>query len=50
MSRALADSGLDVLFFPTIYTYVPVLSHARKLAMIHDVIPETFPELTLPTP
>src|SRR5205085_772988 len=49
MSRALGDSRLDVLFFPTIYTYLPVLSRARKLVMVHDVIPETFPELTLPS-
>lgn len=49
MSRALSDSRLDVLFFPTVYTYVPVLSRARKLVMLHDVIAETFPELTLPS-
>jgi glycosyltransferase involved in cell wall biosynthesis len=49
MSRALGDSRFDVLFFPTVYTYLPVFSRARKLVMVHDVIPETFPELTLPS-
>jgi glycosyltransferase involved in cell wall biosynthesis len=49
MSRALSDSRFDVLFFPTVYTYLPVFSRARKLVMVHDVIPETFPELTLPS-
>ncbi len=28
------------------YSYVPVLSHARKIVFIHDAIPEKFPELT----
>ena len=48
MSRALSDSDFDVLLFPTIYSYVPVLSRARKLVMMHDVIAETFPQLTVP--
>jgi len=48
MSRALSDGGFDVLFFPTVYTYVPVLTRARKLVMIHDAIAETFPQLTTP--
>lgn len=49
MSRALAQPDLDVLLFPTVYSYVPVFSRARKVVMIHDVIAETFPELTLPS-
>lgn len=48
MSRALSAPAFDVLLFPTVYTYVPVRSRARKLVMIHDVIAETFPELTTP--
>lgn len=50
MSRALAGSDLDLLLFPTIYSYVPVFSRARKIVMIHDVIAETYPQLTLPHP
>src|SRR5678815_2940006 len=34
--------------FPTIYSYVPVFSRARKLVMVHDVIAETYPQLTVP--
>jgi glycosyltransferase involved in cell wall biosynthesis len=49
MSNALADRDFDVLLFPTVYSYVPVLSSARKLVFIHDVIAETYPLLTLPT-
>jgi glycosyltransferase involved in cell wall biosynthesis len=48
MSRALSEPQFDVLLFPTIYSYVPVRSRARKLVMVHDVIAETFPQLTVP--
>jgi glycosyltransferase involved in cell wall biosynthesis len=50
MSRALSDPEFDLLLFPTIYSYAPVLSSARKIVMIHDVIAETYPQLTLPHP
>jgi len=49
MSKAMADRELDVLLFPTIYSYVPVLSRAKKIVMIYDVIVEKYPELTLPS-
>lgn len=49
MSRALSDRALDVLLFPTVYSYVPVISRAKKLVVIHDVIAETYPSLTLPS-
>lgn len=48
ISRALSSSEFDMVFFPTIYSYVPVFGKARKLVMVHDVIAETFPRLTLP--
>jgi glycosyltransferase involved in cell wall biosynthesis len=48
MSRALSAREFDVLLFPTIYSYVPTFSRARKLVIIHDVIVETFPQLTVP--
>ena len=48
MSRAMSNPAFDVLLFPTVYSYVPVLSRAKKLLMIHDVIAETYPEFTLP--
>src|SRR5262249_1944181 len=31
-----------------IYSFVPVLSRAKKIVMIHDVIAEKFPDLTVP--
>jgi glycosyltransferase involved in cell wall biosynthesis len=48
MSRALSVPDIDVLLFPTVYTYVPVITKAKKLVGIHDVIPEMYPQLTLP--
>lgn len=49
MSRAMSEPGFDLLLFPTVYSYVPVLSRARKIVIIHDIIAETYPRLTLPT-
>jgi glycosyltransferase involved in cell wall biosynthesis len=49
MSRAMSDRDFDLLLFPTVYSYVPVFSRARKIVMIHDVIAETYPQLTLPS-
>jgi glycosyltransferase involved in cell wall biosynthesis len=48
MSRALSSPEFDIVVFPTIYSYVPVFTRARKLVMVHDVIAETYPRLTVP--
>ncbi|MGH9843087.1 MAG: glycosyltransferase family 4 protein [Blastocatellia bacterium] len=48
MSRAMSDGEFDLLLFPTVYSYVPVFSRAKKIVVIHDVIAETYPQLTLP--
>lgn len=48
MSRAMSSAELDLLLFPTVYSYVPVFSRAKKILMIHDVIAEKYPALTLP--
>jgi glycosyltransferase involved in cell wall biosynthesis len=50
MGRAMSAPNFDLLLFPTIYSYVPVFSRAKKVVMIHDVIAETYPKLTLPNP
>jgi glycosyltransferase involved in cell wall biosynthesis len=49
MSRAMSKPGFDLLLFPTVYSYVPVFSRAKKLVMLHDVIAEKYPQLTLPS-
>ena len=48
MSQALSAPDFDLILFPTIYSYVPVWAKARKLVMVHDVIAETYPQLTVP--
>lgn len=48
MAAAVARQRLDVLFFPTVYTFFPVISSARLVVGFHDVIPEEFPELVFP--
>jgi glycosyltransferase involved in cell wall biosynthesis len=48
MGRSLSAANLDVLLFPTIYSYVPVMTRAKKITMIHDVIAEKYPNLTMP--
>lgn len=48
MSHAMSDPAFDLLLFPTVYSYVPVFSCAKKVVMIHDVIAEEYLQLTLP--
>jgi glycosyltransferase involved in cell wall biosynthesis len=48
MAQSLSAANVDVLLFPTIYSYVPVITRAKKITMIHDVIAEKYPDLTMP--
>lgn len=45
MGRALARLAPDVVFFPSVYTFVPVPSRVPKVVTIHDVIAERWPSL-----
>jgi glycosyltransferase involved in cell wall biosynthesis len=49
VSRAMSGARLDLMFFPSIYSYVPLADSVPKLLTIHDVIPELYPELVFPT-
>ncbi len=49
LSRAISARKLDLFFFPSVYSYVPLSSSTPELVTIHDVIPELFPELVFPT-
>ena len=49
MSRAISARKLDLFFFPSVYSYVPLSSAAPELTTIHDVIPERFPKMVFPT-
>jgi glycosyltransferase involved in cell wall biosynthesis len=48
ISRAMSSPDFQVLLFPTIYSFVPTFTRARKIVVVHDTIAETFPHLTLP--
>jgi glycosyltransferase involved in cell wall biosynthesis len=47
-SRAMSSRNFQILLFPTIYSFVPTFTRARKIVVIHDTIAETYPHLTLP--
>lgn len=48
MSKALSRPEFEAVVFPSVFSYVPVWSRASKIVFQHDVIAETFPELTTP--
>ncbi len=48
MSRAVAATPLDLFFFPSAYTYFPLLRPVRSVVTIHDVIAESHPLLVFP--
>lgn len=43
-------AGLDLFYFPSVYTYFPVPPRVPVLVTIHDTIPERFPHLTFSSP
>lgn len=45
MGLAVSREKLDIFFYPSVYTYYPIFSSARKIVAIHDVIAEKYPEL-----
>ncbi len=45
MSLAVARQRLDVFFFPTVYSYFPLLRPVRTVVGVHDTIAENYPEL-----
>jgi glycosyltransferase involved in cell wall biosynthesis len=49
LGRAMSAAHLDLLLFPTIYSWVPTWTPAPKLLMIHDVIAERFPRHIFPS-
>lgn len=48
MARAVHASELDAFLFPSAYSYFPVLG-VPTVVGVHDLIAETYPELTLST-
>ncbi len=48
MTRAVARTPLEVFFFPSLYTYFPVVTRAKILVGVHDVIVDDYPDLVFP--
>jgi glycosyltransferase involved in cell wall biosynthesis len=47
--QAMDKQKVDLIFFPSIYSYVPLANRAPKLVTVHDTIAELFPKLIFPT-
>ncbi|MEP6703306.1 MAG: glycosyltransferase family 1 protein, partial [Acidobacteriota bacterium] len=48
MSREVLRHKLDLFFFPTVYSYFPILSRTKIIVTLHDVIAERHPDLIFP--
>jgi glycosyltransferase involved in cell wall biosynthesis len=49
VATAMRRAKVDVVYFPTDYTYVPFFIGVPRLVTIHDAIAEMFPKLVFPT-
>jgi glycosyltransferase involved in cell wall biosynthesis len=49
MGAALSAKSFDAVVFPTLYSYVPVVSRAHVTVVVHDAMPEAMPEMVLGT-
>lgn len=49
MSRAVARSGLDLMYFPATYTFFPVWNVGRLVVTMHDTLALAHPELVFQT-
>lgn len=49
MTRAVRGADLQLLFYPTVYSYFPSPRGLPTVVAIHDTIAERFPKLTLPS-
>jgi glycosyltransferase involved in cell wall biosynthesis len=49
MGRAVAREGLDIMYFPSVYSYYPVLSRVPVVVGFHDTIAERYGEVVFPS-
>ena len=49
LSRAISAKKLDLFFFPSVYSFVPIGSRVPIIVTVHDAIAELHPELIFPT-
>jgi glycosyltransferase involved in cell wall biosynthesis len=48
VAQAIRASKADVIFFPSEYTYVPVITTTPQIVTLHDATPEVVPEMVFP--
>ena len=48
MGKTVSQVPMDVLFYPSVYTYFPAFTAAKKMIAFHDVIAEMYPQLVFP--
>ena len=46
MTRSVLRHQVDVFFFPTMYSYFPVLNRVKVVVTLHDMIADNYPDLT----
>lgn len=49
MNRAAIGLHADLFFYPTVFSFFPLTSRVPKVVVIHDTIPERFPDLVFPS-
>ena len=49
VARAIRRAQVELIYFPTDYSYVPFYMNIPRIVTIHDAISELFPELVFPT-
>jgi glycosyltransferase involved in cell wall biosynthesis len=48
MGRAVARSGVDLIYFPATYSFFPVWGVGKLVVTVHDTLPLSHPELVFP--
>ena len=48
VAQAIRRANVDVIFFPSEYTYVPVISKTPQVVTLHDATSEVVPEMVFP--
>lgn len=47
-TRAVKATKIDIMFYPAVYSWYPVLPRLKNVVTLHDAIAERFPELIFP--
>lgn len=48
MGKVVSRTPMDILFYPSVYTYFPARTSAKTIVTFHDVIAELYPKMVFP--